>query len=171
MKQIISNRRQFIQQGLACGVAATLMPLSAPANVKNKISMQKGDPIKPELVKEFVAKAHADINRVQELLQQEPRLLNASWDWGSGDFETAMGAAGHMGRADIAQFLLSNGARMDLFAAAMLGQLDIVKSTLLAYPTLKSSKGPHGLTLIHHARQGGEASRQVFDYLMEIGAS
>src|SRR5512134_4040501 len=86
------------------------------------------------LVQEFVGKAHGDLNRVQDLLAVEPALVNATWDWGGGDFETALGAAAHMGRSDIANFLLEHGARLDIFAAAMLGKLEIVKAALMAYP-------------------------------------
>jgi len=60
---------------------------------------------------------------VKKLLEETPGLLNASWDWGGGDFETAMGGAGHMGRADIAEYLINKGARMDIFVATMLGKL------------------------------------------------
>ena len=44
------------------------------------MAVNKPPALKPELVMEFVAKAHADFQRVRELLQQEPALVNASWD-------------------------------------------------------------------------------------------
>jgi hypothetical protein len=59
-----------------------------------------------------------------------------------------------MGNKDIANFLLSKGARMNIFCAAMLGRLDVVKAILSAFPELKTSKGPHGLQLLHHATKG-----------------
>src|SRR5512141_236898 len=96
--------------------------------------MEPKPALEAKLVQEFVANAHGDLNRVQELLAQEPKLINATWDWGGGDFETALGAASHMGRRDIAEFLLENGARLDLFAATMLGKIDIVKAALRAFP-------------------------------------
>jgi hypothetical protein len=43
------------------------------------------------------------------MLESEPRLLRATWDWGGGDFETALGGAAHMGRRDIAAWLLERG--------------------------------------------------------------
>jgi hypothetical protein len=52
--------------------------------------------LSPKTVAEFVGKAHGDLDRVQELLQEEPALVNAAWDWGGGDWETALGAAAHM---------------------------------------------------------------------------
>lgn len=170
MSTPLKNRRTFLKVSFMTA-GASLIALPVFSRSSTQISMQTKDPIKPELVREFVVKGHGDLNRVKELLEQEPQLLNATWDWGGGDFETAIGGAGHMGRPDIAEFLLSKGARMDVFVAAMLGKLDVVKSTLEAYPGLKLSKGPHGLTLLHHATKGGEKSKGVLDYLTEIGAS
>jgi hypothetical protein len=88
--------------------------------------MEKIAAIAAELVQDFVSNAHGNLDRVQELLEQEPMSINAAWDWGGGDWETALGAAAHMGRKDIAHYLLERGARMDIFAAAMLGQVEIV---------------------------------------------
>nr|WP_235561171.1 ankyrin repeat domain-containing protein [Bacillus sp. FJAT-28004] len=116
--------------------------------------------ISPELVQLFVGQAHGDFQKVQELLEQEPGLLNASWDWGNGDWETALGAAAHMGRKDIANYLLDKGARIDLFAAAMLDKVEIVKAIISDNSTLKDSLGPHQIPLINHA-ETGEATAVV----------
>ena len=121
-----------------------------------------------KLVQEFVGNAHGDLNRVKELLAQESGLINATWDWGGGDFETALGAAAHMGRRDIALFLLEHGARLDIFAAAMLGQLDIVKTALTAYPDALKTPGPHGIPLIAHAQAGGQDAKSVLEYLQSL---
>jgi hypothetical protein len=119
----------------------------------------------PELVQEFVSKAHGDVDAVRELLDREPTLLNAAWDWGGGDWETGPGAAAHMGRRDTALFLLERGARMDIFAAAMLGETEIVRSMLTAFPALRDAPGPHGIPLIAHAQAGGEEARDVLELL------
>ena len=92
-------------------------------------------------------------------------LLNATWDWGGGDFEMAIGGAGHMGRRDIALFLISQGGRFDLFVAAMLGRLDVVKPMLTAFPHLAESKGPHGIPLMVHAQKGGQEAAEVAAFL------
>jgi hypothetical protein len=120
------------------------------------------------MVQEFVAKAHGDLERVQTLLYQEPALVNASWDWGGGDWETGLGAAAHVGRRDIATYLLAHGARLDLFAAAMLGRLEIVKAILTAYPEMRQALGPHGIPLIVHAEMGGEEAAAVLEYLQSL---
>ncbi|MGO4695506.1 ankyrin repeat domain-containing protein [Paenibacillus sp. 2TAB26] len=129
--------------------------------------METKKTIKPELVQEFVGNAHGDLERVKQLLEQEPGLVNSAWDWGNGDWETALGAASHMGRKDIAIFLLSKGARIDLFAAAMLGKIDIVSAVLTDNPDLKHSLGPHGIPLINHAEAGGDGSVQVLELLRQ----
>ena len=121
-----------------------------------------------KLVEEFVGVSHGNFERVKELLAQEPALINATWDWGGGDFETALGAAAHMGRKDIANFLLEHGARLDIFAAAMLGKLDIVKAALTAYPDALNTPGPHGIPLIVHAEKGGEDASGVLEYLQGL---
>ena len=121
--------------------------------------------LEAKLVQEFVGNAHGDLNRVKELLAQEPGLINATWDWGGGDFETALGAASHMGRKDIAKFLLEHGARLDLFAATMLGKLEIVKAVLATFPDAIKIPGPHGIPLIAHAQAGGEDAQAVLEFL------
>jgi hypothetical protein len=128
-------------------------------------------PIPGEEVREFVIAAHGNLDKTKTLLQANQGLLNATWDWGKGDYESAIGGAGHMGRRDIAEYLLSQGARMDLFVAAMLGKLEIVKATLTAYPALKDSYGPHRIGLTRHAEMGGEPAQEVLAFLKSIGAS
>jgi hypothetical protein len=122
-------------------------------------------PLSSELVQEFVSVAHGNFERVKELLQKEPDLVNAARDWGGGDWETGLGAAAHMGRADIAYYLLARGARLDLFAAAMLGKLEIVKAAYEDNPDIVTIPGPHGIPLIAHAKAGGENAAAVLRFL------
>jgi len=121
-----------------------------------------------KLVEEFVGVSHGNFERVKELLTQEPALINATWDWGGGDFETALGAASHMGNKVIANYLLEHGARIDIFAAAMLGKLEIVKAALLAYPDAIDIPGPHGIPLLDHAEAGGEDAKAVVEFLNSL---
>lgn len=126
---------------------------------------EQPSPLSPELVQEFVAKAHGDLDAVREFAASEPALLNAAWDWGGGDWETGLGAAAHMGRRDIALFLLDHGARVDVFAAAMLGETEVVRAMLTAWPELRDARGPHGIPLLDHATAGGDQARDVVDFL------
>ena len=121
--------------------------------------------INPTLVNEFVNVAHSNFARVKELLEQEPGLLHASWDWGGGDWETALGAAAHMGKADIATYLVGRGARMDIFSAAMLGRVDIVRAIVAIQPTALTAPGPHGISLMSHAKKGGKNATAVVEFL------
>jgi hypothetical protein len=117
------------------------------------------------LVQDFVIFAHGDLEMVKRLLEKDAALINATVDWGGGDWESALGGAAHMGRRDIALFLLEKGARIDLFAAAMLGHLDAVKAILTAHPGLIDAKGPHGIPLLAHAKAGGKEAEPVLRYL------
>lgn len=120
------------------------------------------------LVQDFVGNAHGDLERVKALLAEEPALFNATWDWGGGDFETGLGAAAHMGRRDIAEYRLENGARLDLFAAAMLGELEVIRAALAAFPGVINTPGPHGIPLIAHAKAGGREARDALEYLESL---
>src|SRR5712672_1708347 len=64
----------------------------------------------PSLAKEMVGVSHGNLARVKELVQQHPALAKASWGWGYGDHETALGAASHVGQRAIAELLLEQGA-------------------------------------------------------------
>ncbi len=50
----------------------------------------------------------------------------------------------------------------------MLGQLEVIKSFLNLQPTLIDAKGPHGFSLHFHAQVGGDAGKEVLDYLQSI---
>ena len=119
----------------------------------------------PDAVREFVIAGHGDLEAVRTALDEEPALVNACWDWGGGDWETALGGASHMGEREIALFLLERGARIDIFAAAMLGYGDVVRALLDARPELRNAKGPHGIPLVVHAEKGGEQAREVLALL------
>jgi hypothetical protein len=119
-------------------------------------------------VQDFVIYAHSELDMVKKLLDREPALLNATMDWGQGDWESGLGGASHMGRRDIVEYLLDRGARIDIFCAAMMGRLDAVKSCLTLEPKLIDAKGPHGFTLHFHAQVGGKESEAVLDYLQSI---
>lgn len=122
----------------------------------------------PEMVYRFVYDAHSDFESVKALLDKEPALVNACWDWGGGDWETGLGAAAHMGRKDIAEYLLQHGARIDLYAAAMLGKLSVVQAVLADNPSEKDKPGPHGISLMAHARKGGKEAAEVVKLLRSL---
>jgi hypothetical protein len=120
------------------------------------------------LVQDFVIYAHSELDMVKKLLEKEPALLNATVDWGAGDWESGLGGASHMGRRDIVEYLLEKGARIDIFCAAMMGRLDAVRSFLALQPALIDGKGPHGFTLHFHAQVGGQEAEPVLEYLQSI---
>ena len=123
--------------------------------------------INRQLAQDFVVFAHIDRPMAEKLLDREPGLLNAAVDWGGGDWETALGGASHMGERDTVEMLLKRGARADLFCAAMLGQLAIVRGWIELQPSLIDATGPHGFTLHFHAQIGGDDAADTLAYLQE----
>jgi hypothetical protein len=161
------NRKSFINHlGIGSGFLAFPFALAAQTT---SLKQTKEEPLPAEKVKEFVVAGHKDLDRLITMLAETPNLLYASWDWGNGDFETALEGAGHMGRKDIAEYLIVQGARPNIFVQAMLGKTDLVKQQLHLFPELLNSKGPHGFTLLHHALQGGDDAKALLAYLDEQG--
>jgi hypothetical protein len=119
----------------------------------------------------MVTVAHGNVARVKELVGRQQTLAKANYDWGFGDWESAIGAASHVGSREIAEFLLANGARPTMFSAAMLGHLDVVKAMLAASPGSQKIKGPHTITLLRHAMAGGVQAKPVVDYLTQLGGA
>jgi hypothetical protein len=168
---ITSRRQALVTAGSALvsvvaarSFAQTTAPSTQPNSTKK--TADKGPPIEASRVKAFVAAAHADLDRVREMLVEQPKIVNATWDWGGGDFETGLGGASHMGRPDIAKYLLEHGARMDVFAAAMLGKLAVVRAAVEAYPEIVNVPGPHGIPLLRHAEAG--KAEEVVAYLRSL---
>jgi hypothetical protein len=117
----------------------------------------------------MVAVSHGNFERVKVLVGRQPALARACWDWGFGDFEDALGAASHVGNRAIAGYLIANGARPTIFSAAMLGQVEVVKAFVAASPGVQRIKGPHGITLLSHAKAGGSEAVAVLRYLESLG--
>lgn len=154
------SRRAFLRRFTA-GAAALVSPIALFADDNPALDRER--------VFAFVKAGHNDLAAVTSMLSEEPLLLNAAWDWGGGDFETALGGAGHVGNAAIARYLIDRGARADLFALTMLGETDLVIPMLERFPTLLDAPGPHGFTLLHHARVGGAVAAPLVDYLTGKG--
>ena len=186
MKNIdeLCTRKQFLvgsslaAVGLFCGRGLLqAQPPSSPG-LAQSITPQSADNVPdfpehhPQLdrprVKRFVIAGHGNLPAVKAMLSEEPNLINGAIDWGNGDFETALGGASHMGRRDIAEYLLEHNARMDIFAATMLGQIDIVSAAVAAFPNIVHVPGPHGIALIVHAEKGGPAARAVLEFLRPL---
>jgi hypothetical protein len=164
------TRKKFIISSIAVTGSMVLVPrLITAQQLHDPVRPQKGPPLDKTLVKEFVTVAHHDLAKVKTMLQETPDLLHAAYDWKSWDWEDAIGAAGHMGLRDMAMYLLEQGARPTICVAAMLGNLDVVKTFITAFPHMKNSLGPHKITLLSHAVKGGEQAKPVVEYLHSMG--
>jgi hypothetical protein len=159
------TRRQAILI-TAAGSVGLFVPGMAVAQVPTP-KPPKPPALKTDVVKEFIRVSHGRIDGVKEMLGNEPTLLHSCFDHGGGDFESGIEAAGHIGDRELTLFFISKGARLSIFQAAMLGQLDLVKAIITLYPEARQSKGPHGLDLIHHAKKGGDEALAVLEFLQK----
>ena len=163
------NRKDFLQQAaIGAGTIVTLPYLvygqSTSTTVKPKV-----DPLPAEKVKAFVSAGHNNLDKVKELLTEFPTLLYATWDLGGGDFETALEGAGHVGDKNIANYLIKQGARANMFVLTMLGKTQVVKPYLEAFPEYLTARDQHGINLLHHAQGGGDDARELLEYLQSKG--
>lgn len=170
------TRRCFLGLATVAGLGALAAPAATPPPASTPLPALPPVPDEfptqaPSLAREFVGVSHGNLARVNELLTLHPTLANAAWDWGFGDWETALGAASHMGNVEIATALLAHGARPSVFSAAMLGQLAVVRAFVEASPGVQGTPGPHGITLLAHAKAGGGAAKPVVAYLEAIGGA
>lgn len=151
------------------GTTAALLAWGAGPAAGDTVPPDSFPTTAPERAKEMVGVSHSNLERVRELLAEDPGLALSAWDWGFGDWETALGAASHVGRLDIVEILLASGARPDLFTLAALDRVDAVRAVCSALPGCQRRRGPHGITLLAHARNG-EAKR-VEAFLLELGGA
>lgn len=174
------SRRLFLGGALAAAVPAVLAqdtpkigtPAEAPFERDYPAPEFKPSWKNPQLnrtmLQDFIIYAHSDLEMTRKLLDREPMLINGMMDWGKGDWESALGGASHMGRHDIVGFLLERGARIDIFCAAMMGQLEAVKAFLTLQPKLIDARGPHGFNLYFHAQLAGKDAERMVAYLQSI---
>ncbi len=160
---VIAGSSALLAQAQPAATAATTPPTPAASKIPDR-----GPRLDADLVRQFVIAGHGNLDQVKEMLAQQPALINATWDWGSGDWETALGGASHMGNKPIAEYLLAHGARMDVFCATMLGKTEIVKAFLADDPKVVVLKGPHGIPLVRHAQAGKQDA--LVEMLVTAGA-
>jgi hypothetical protein len=158
------KRSDFLKFGIFSATGSLM-----PSLVKAHIHQANEEVVDKEIIKEFVTAGHNDLSTVKKMLAEEPNLVYARHDWGGGDFEEAIEGAGHVGNREIAEYLIQAGARVNLFVLSMLGKNKIVIPALQEYPGLIYSIGPHGFSLLHHAKIGGDSSREIYSFLIEQG--
>lgn len=165
-----TTRREALNLGLHGLLASVWLRTKGTTQPSAPSALWGGYPRQDlKVVAEVVGASHFDEKRVRELVKGYPELVNAWWDWGYGDWESPLGAASHVGDRGIAEFLLESGARIDIFAAAMLGQTKVVQSFVEARPGTQKLLGPHNITLLSHAEAGGKQAAETVEYLKELG--
>ena len=145
--------KQSLTAALSLSFLQSIARVSKPSGFEQNEAVP---PLPPEMVQGFVGAAHGNLPKVKEMLAKEPNLVNACWDWGGGDFELAIGGSAHMGNRDMANYLLDNNARIDIFCAAMLGEKEVVKSLIKMKPGIANVLGPHTYPLLYHVALSGD---------------
>lgn len=186
MDNDLLQRRRFIKSS-AFGLISitTLGHASGQGNTKKLLVLNdealfyRYPSMNDEMVSGIVGASHGNFDKVKELVNKRPELAGAAWDWGFGDWETALGAASHVGRRDIAEFLITNGARPDIFTYTMMGMLNSVQEIIETVPGIQTHNGPHGITLLQHAKNrlqnkdisASDAANvtKVMNYLQSLG--
>jgi len=117
-----------------------------------------------EQINEFVVAAHHDLPYVKQKLAEYPDLLNENAQW----IETPIQAAAHIGNREIAEYLLVEGAPLDICTAAMLGRIDDVKAMLADDPELAHATGAHNIPVLFFPAISGNI--EIAQVLLDAGA-
>jgi uncharacterized protein len=117
-----------------------------------------------DTVDEFVGVSHGNVARVRELLEQHPDLVNVSASW----VETPIEAAAQMANREIMELLLEHGAPVDICTAIALGRDDRVREMLREDPSLKDTKGAHGIPIMYYPVITG--NKEIAQLLLDSGA-
>lgn len=161
--------RRSLLAGLATGGALIVMTGRRSAAV-TAATNPNADRLPAEQVQQFVGASHGNVEKVKSMLEETPALVNATHDWGAGDFENGLNAASHTGNREIALMLLDQGARLDCCAAAMLGMENVLREMLSLCPVLHATPGAHNISLLIHAAFGREPAAGTFELLLNAGA-
>ncbi|HXB70774.1 MAG TPA: ankyrin repeat domain-containing protein [Candidatus Acidoferrales bacterium] len=117
-------------------------------------------------VNQFVRLAHADLEKVKQLCQDTPALLNtrASWD------ELAVEAGAHVGRVPIASWLADRGAAISTCTAVLLGMAEKVKEAIAADPLCLHERGAHDIAILSYTAWGNPQTA-IAEQLLKAGAN
>jgi ankyrin repeat protein len=112
-------------------------------------------------IRQFVISAHFNLEAVKKDLADHPEWLEIEYDWGdAGGTETPLQAAAHVANADIAHYLLEQGA-------AMLGDRAALDALINHDPANANLSGAHGITLLTHAAFTGDIG--LLEHLLKRG--
>ncbi len=126
--------------------------------------MNATEEITQQMKDEFVGAAHGDVERVREMLEQNPGLATSVASWG----ETAIEAAAQMANREIADMLLAASAPLDICTAAVFGMADRVEAILEEDSGQINATGAHGIPLMYYPVVGGH--REMAEMLLRRGA-
>ena len=112
----------------------------------------------------FAAIKAGDIAKVAGMLERNTALANAK----DGQGMSAVIVATYYGRPEVADTLISKGAKLDLHEASMTGRMEVVKGLVSEDKTKVGSLSRDGFTPLHLAAFFGHI--EVVEYLLKNGA-
>lgn len=112
----------------------------------------------------FKAIRQGDSNRIEKILSKNRSLANSKDSSGMSPVVIAT----YYGQPKIAQIIISHGAKLDLFEAAMTGHLEVVGQFISKDPIIVNSFSKDGFTALHLAAFFGHPD--VARFLIQNGA-
>ncbi|ANM31666.1 hypothetical protein ABI59_22055 [Acidobacteria bacterium Mor1] len=121
--------------------------------------------ISPRQRRRVVGSAHGNLDAVREAVSRDARLAHSVATTG----ERAVEAGAHMGRKDIVDYLLEQGAPYSLPTAVMRGDTGRVRALLDEDPRRIHERGAHDFALLWYPVIGG-GNLEIMQLLLERGA-
>jgi RNA polymerase sigma factor (sigma-70 family) len=100
-----------------------------------------------------------NLDVVKTLVENGADVNDITKDMGWGPLHLAIG------KPEIAEYLISQGAKVDIFVACSMGDEDKARTLLTEDPSLVQSRGPDGATPLHFAKNVA-----IVDLLLGLGA-
>jgi len=113
-----------------------------------------------------VGKAHRDLDAVKDFIRKNPKLVHSL----ATTSESAVEAGAHMGRKDIAGFLLESGAPYSMPTAVFMEDFSTVKKMLTEDPNRIHERGAHDFGLLWYTILGN-GNLEMAQLLIDHGAN
>ena len=113
----------------------------------------------------FKAIKEGKLTKVEQMIKRNPRLVNAKDESGM----SGIAVATYYGQPKVASLLVSSRATLNVFEAAMIGNLTKVRDLVEHESSLANAYSADGFTALHLAAFFGQS--RVVEFLLEIGAN
>jgi uncharacterized protein len=155
---------------LATGDAVAILRRAPEIEVVHFARRPKGDTelsgVPWNAITQFVSVAHANFDKVKELLSVHPAMITARAPWD----ELAVEAAAHMGLYPMADWLAEKGAPISTCTAVLLGLGGRVEEAIAADRMCIYERGAHDIPILAYTVYGKEQAG-IAETLLKSGAN